>query len=312
MGSRYSAGNDQKATLGLTGPTGGFILVPSVVDQIEKPRAKANFLRGLVTVRNVPSAAVDIPYRVGLPAAAPIAVPGELKDNVNLTYTSYTASLYTIARIYDLSTRFVRTSAGAAQADALSELATAIGLGEKALMLSGSGTAEPYGLLTALTASGAFTSTFTAAATVAGSVVAAIGTCLGALAGRSVTTGLSAIMSTTSWAKMLVQGTDAAGFFLSGISGAQSLPGVALGQLVSPFGIPVYADPTISEDRVIVGDFSSLKLYIGSDFRVETSDSAGERWDRNLLGVRGEEDFAFDARAAVAVGNFQQVVDLVP
>ena len=312
LGSRYMAGNDQKATLGLTDGTGGYILPGPIVEMIEKPRAKANFLRGLVTIRSVPGTAVDIPYRVTLPTAAPIAIPGELKQNLDLTYTSYTATLYTIARIYDLSTRFLRTSAGAAQEDVLSELATSIGLAEKYYMLAGSGTAEPYGLLTALTASGAYNTAHTGAATLAGSVVRALGACLGALAGRSVTSGISAVMSTASWGAMLVQGTDASGFFLSGISGAESLPGVAIGQLVSPFGVPIYADPGIPDDRLIVGDFSALKLYIGQDFRVDTSDSAGERWDRNLLGVRGEEDFAFDARAAVAVGNFQQVTDLTP
>jgi hypothetical protein len=41
------------------------------------------------------------------------------------------------------------------------------------------------------------------------------------------------------------------------------------------------------------------------------SSEAGDRWDKNLTGFRGEEDIAFDARPAVYTGYFQRLIDVV-
>jgi hypothetical protein len=45
---------------------------------------------------------------------------------------------------------------------------------------------------------------------------------------------------------------------------------------------------------------------------VDTSDEAGDRWDKNLVGFRGEEEIGLDARAAVFAGAFQFVADIAP
>jgi hypothetical protein len=60
-----------------------------------------------------------------------------------------------------------------------------------------------------------------------------------------------------------------------------------------------------------VGEFSSAILYIGEDLRVDTSDEAGDRWDKNLTGFRFEEEIAFNADPFVAAGAFQRIIDAV-
>ena len=62
----------------------------------------------------------------------------------------------------------------------------------------------------------------------------------------------------------------------------------------------------------IAGDWSALKLFRGSEFRVETSDQAGERWDRNEIGFRAEEEIGLHAGTAVATGAFQLGVNIIP
>ena len=61
----------------------------------------------------------------------------------------------------------------------------------------------------------------------------------------------------------------------------------APGTLVSPWGIPVYVDPHMAADDLYVADWKAFKVYVGDDFRVDTSEEAGERWDKNLVGFRG-------------------------
>lgn len=319
LGVRYADEDEvraggSKATLGTTDATGGWIMPNALVDTITKAATYDNVYRSLVTVRTgVSAATVDVPFRSSRPARAVIAAWGDAKENVNLAYNGYTATMYTLARIHDASRQMVRKSAGAAEADVLGELATALALGEAYYIREGSGSSQPYGLYTALTNSPAtFTSSHTpSATTLAGSVLKAITTCLGALASRGVTRNLSAVISGTAWGTMIGQGTDTAGFFLNGTNGV-SIPDIAPGVIVTPWGTPVYVDDQATDDRIVVGQFSALKLYVGDQYRVDTSEVAGSRWDNNLVGFRAEEEIAMDARPAVYAGYFQQVTDLLP
>ena len=51
--------------------------------------------------------------------AATVIAWGDTKENVNLVYNGYTATMYTLARIYDISNQFLRHSQGAAEQDVL-------------------------------------------------------------------------------------------------------------------------------------------------------------------------------------------------
>ncbi len=100
-------------------------------------------------------------------------------------------------------------------------------------------------------------------------------------------------MNTTDFWRMLRQGADTAGFWLD--------PGVDVqsGRALSAWGIPIRHTPNIASDTLVVGEFKSVKFYRGQGYRVDVSSEAGDRWDKNLTGFRGEEDIAFDARPAV-------------
>lgn len=303
-----------KATLGLTDATGGWVIPNAIVENIVKPAPTIGGLVDLVSHR--PGfggvASIDIPWRSSQPTAAAVIAWGDLKTNLDLTYNGYTATLYTLAQIYDLSKQLVRKSAGAAERDVMGELQEGFRRGESAYLWTGTGTSQPLGLVTAFTGAPAtFTSTFSAAATLAGSVITAIGTALGALAARGRVRGLTAIVSPTSYVNLLTQGADAAGFYISGTQGASTIPGFQAGTPVV-FGVPVVADPLCPTDDLYVGDFSEIVVYQGDGFRIESSDQAGTRWDYNLIGFRGEGEIGFDCRPAVYSGAIQAVADIIP
>jgi HK97 family phage major capsid protein len=312
MGSGYmEKPAESKATLGLTDATGGFIIPNNLVAELEKQSTAPNLIRSLVTVINgITGTGVDQPYRALATTKALVIEPGSLKTNSNLAYANYTATLYTLARIYDLSTRFVRTSAGAAERDVLVEFARSFALGESYYIYSGAGTTEPHGILTALADSTpTYDATFTGAATLVGSVAAGVATAAAALAARNVTPS-ACVMNAADYWQMFRQGADAAGFYAGGAAtGAFSLDP---GNQVRVWGIPVYADNSIASDTLLIGDFKRAKLYVGMGYRVDTNDQAGTRWDYNLIGFRGEEDIAFDARTAVATGAFERITNLIP
>ncbi len=308
-----------KATLGTSDAAGGWIIPNAIVDTLIKPATAKNIYRQICTVREgVTAFAVDIPFRSSQPARAVIAPFGSTKENVDVAYNGYTATMYTLARIHDLSNQFLRQSQGAAEADVLEELANAFALGEAYYIRQGTGTAMPYGLFTALTnAPAAFTSAFTASATtLAGSIASSIAVAAGALAGRSVTPTAAVLAGSQYWT-MISQGTDTAGFFFAPAGGPNAINGVAPGTVMSPFGIPVYADNSIDQfaveadiDALVVGDFKNLKLYFGENYRVDSSSVAGTRWDANVTGFRGEEEMGLDARPSVFSGHFQMVADV--
>ena len=313
-----------KSTLGLTDATGGWIIPNAIVDEFIVPAATSNIYRGLMTVvPGVTAATIDIPFRIAARTAATVVAWGDTKENVNLAYNGYTATMYTLARIYDISNQFLRHSQGAAEQDVLSELAAAFAAGESDYIREGTGSSQPFGYTSALTnGPAAFRSSFSpSATTLAGSVAKSIATAAGDLAGRGVTTGgqgLSAVLSASQYWNMLSQGTDTAGFFFNPASGPEAINAPA-GTLISPFGIPVYPDARSDQlgtaaviDNLVVGNWKKFKLYFGESYRVDTSDQGSTRWDLNLTGFRGEEEMGFDARPAVYAGYFQMITDIAP
>jgi hypothetical protein len=82
-------------------------------------------------------------------------------------------------------------------------------------------------------------------------------------------------------------------------------------------GVPILYDANFDTNtgttkRAIVGDWPTLKLYRGAEFRIDTSDQAGTRWDQNLVGFRGEQEIGINASTAVSVGAFQLITGLIP
>ena len=48
------------------------------------------------------------------------------------------------------------------------------------------------------------------------------------------------------------------------------------------------------------------------EFRVDSSDQAGTRWDTNLVGYRGEEEIGFHAGTGVEVGAAYLLTSVIP
>lgn len=317
-----------KATLGTTGATGGYVLPNNVVDTLVKPSTQQAVYQNLVTLRpGVNVRGVDQPYRTGAPARMTFSDWGVTKENVNEAYGSYTATLGTMARIYDIGKQYARFSAGSAEQDVIDELGKAAILGENFAILAGPGTgsATPgvndptLGIYTALATGfgGLYTTTGVPVAnTIAGSAAAQLISAVGSLASRSRQPGdLSIVTDAATYFALFAQGNDAAGFYMSELLGAGFTIGPDLA--LRWRGIPVLYDAnfntnTSTTKRAIVGDWKTLKLFRGMEFRIDTSDVAGTRWDQNLIGFRGEQEIAVNAFTAAAVGAFQLVTGVIP
>jgi hypothetical protein len=63
-------------------------------------------------------------------------------------------------------------------------------------------------------------------------------------------------------------------------------------------------------DSAVVGEYGNTQFFRGQGYRVDTSSEAGDRWDKNLTGFRGEEEIAFDARPAVYALKFKRLVNI--
>lgn len=330
------SGNVEKATLGTTGATGGYVLPNNLVDTLIKPATQRAVLQNLVTVRNgVNVRGVDMPFRLGAPSRMTFQDWGTTKTNLNESYGSYTAYLGTLGAIYDISKQYARFSAGSAEQDIIDELSKAAILAENYYMIAGasitasSGSGDPtYGIYTALNASSSFSTYKEAATTTAssstwlGSMANVLTQAQGYLAGRNRVAEAHIVDAATYWVSV-GQGSDTAGPWAApmgdggptnngGIPGFGRTPSGGLNY----WGVPVYYDSNLTtyatSKIVISGEFSVCKLFRGMEFRIDTSDQAGTRWDQNLIGFRGEEEIGFHAGPAVNVGALQLMTAAVP
>lgn len=324
LGLAYMDAPEGKATLGTTGATGGYVLPNNLVATLVKPATQSAVYTGsnpLVTViPGVMVRGIDQPYRTGAPSRMTAQDWGATKENVNEAYGSYTATLGTFARIYDIGKQYARFSAGAAEQDVLDELAKAAALAENFAVIAGPGTGSATpgvndptkGLYTSLLGNVFTTAHSASASTVAGSAAAGLASAFGTLGSRSRNADAVVVDITTYWT-LFSQGSDSAGFWMSELLGAGFTTD---GATLRWRGVPIYHDANLGDNATtkiaITGEWKALKFYRGMEFRVDSTDIAGDRWDKNLIGFRGEEEFAVNADTAVAVGAFQMVTGLIP
>ena len=318
---------DGKATLGTTDATGGYVLPNNLVDTLVKPAVQSAVYQELVTVINgVAVRGVDQPYRLGAPSRMTFQDWGATKENVNETYGSYTATLGTIARIMDLSKQYARLSAGSAEQDVLDELTKAAILAENYYIIAGAGTGSvgvgdpTLGVYTSLNATPAFLgykgakTGAASSSTVAGSFAQACVELMQILAGRNRTPS-AIVVDHTTFFTAIGQGSDTAGFWVSPTGGPTGFTRTVSGGL-SFWGTPIYYDTNLGSNAAtkiaIAADWKAFKLYRGMEFRIDSSDVAGDRWDKNLIGFRGEEEIGFNAETPVHVGAAQLMTDVIP
>lgn len=312
MGSAFASPDAaSKATVGDTTAAGGFLVPNNVVMDINRQAAPQRAVVDLFTVIDgVRGAGVSIPWESALDSRAVIAAAGATKENSNFITNNYSATLYTLARIFDVGNQLLRQSEGAAEKLVRSKLSRAFAVGEDYYALQGTGTAQPYGLLTALGTTGTYVTSFTASATtLAGSSAAAIAKATGALANRGAIPDGVVVNASDFWI-MAAQGTDSAGFFFNPAVGPGGIDPTR-GEL-RVFGLPVRATPNMPTDSMVVGEYKAAMFFRGQGYRVDVSTEAGTRWDTNLTGFRGEEEIAFDARPTVYTGHFQRITDFTP
>jgi HK97 family phage major capsid protein len=311
MGSRYVEA-DSKATLGDTSAAGGNIVPPNMLAAIVEIATATNPYRKLLNIINAGFVSgVDIPSEDLAPTRATVQAFGATKTNYNFTASKYTATMYTLAQIFDVSNQLLRHSQGAAEKLVIDRLARGFALGESYYVLSGSGSSEPKGLLTCLAAASAtFTTnksaaTTTPATSIAGTIVSGIK----ALALRSVQPTAIVLDPASYWTAF----TDASTSFpvLGGLVGWEMNP-VTVDNNGQPmlYGLPLIWDVNMPANTGIVADWKSATLFLGQTYRVDVSDVAGTRWDTNETGFRGECELAFTGDPAVNTGHFQRLTGL--
>lgn len=318
MGSYWGdVPTESKATLGTTDGAGGYLVPNPVVSAINLQATPGRAVVDLFTVINdVRGSAVDIPFEDSNStfSRAVIAAAGNTKENSNFLVNNYTATLYTLARIYDVGNQLLRQSAGAAEQLVRSELARAFALGEDYYAIQGSGTSEPMGLLTALGTSGTYFTTFSSpsASTVAGNWASALAALAGAVANRGAVPD-AAVMNSGDYWTVIVSGDDDAGFYVDPAGGSFGFNASAVGTTgAGPWGLRLRHTPNMPSDSAVVGEFRRALFFRGQGYRVDVSSEAGDRWDKNLTGFRGEEEIAFDARPFVYTGLFQRTNNIKP
>lgn len=206
----------------------------------------------------------------------------------------------------------------------MDELSKAAILGENYYIIAGAGTGtigsgDPTtGVYTGLAATGgtAFRNAFSgaSASTVAGSFASALTTMGGLLAVRS-RRNKAVVVDAVTYFAIQSQGSDSAGFWMSDLLGAGFTISNVNGAL-SWRGTPIYFDANLTTNATskiaIGGEWDVAKLYRGLEFRIDSSDVAGTRWDYNLIGFRGEEEIGFNARTAISVGALQLSTAVIP
>ena len=308
--------DDGKATLGgtgvigTTGPLGMYIAPNYFVDALVTIATPLNPFRGLMTyVDGVGTPGVSIPVEAATPLRATVSAWGSTKENIDVTLARYDAVFYTLARIHDVSNQLLRYSRGAAEKMMISRLGRAFGLGEAYYILSGAGTTEPTGLITALAASGAFdTADIAGFATPGAAVYGAIAKAVGALEQRARRVDGIIMNPNDFWTYLALEGSAVRPYLNSYMAG-QPLPAVNNPQSAL-FEASITRNANLAAGTAIVGEFKSAEVYTGLGYRIDTSDQAGTRWDNNLTGFRAEEEFAFNATPYVVAGMFQRITSV--
>jgi hypothetical protein len=83
--------------------------------------------------------------------------------------------------------------------------------------------------------------------------------------------------------------------------------------ITSAWGVPLRADPNWPTAKAGTGlliDRSDVQIFTGQEYRIDVSSEAGSRFDQNITGFRGEEEFGFNAEPYVRTGKVQQIIGI--
>jgi HK97 family phage major capsid protein len=254
---------------------------------------------------------VNVPYEATAVTAALVqGAYGSNKDIRDFSFATATATLYTIAQIADIGNQLLRQSNGGAERAARRRLAQSIGMTEATWITNGSGSSQPLGFFPAFLAYGdvaAFKTTLSSEPR-----LATIARGIAAMETRGVMRDNLVIVAdpTTYW-EIASEGlgtTYAGGWAVDPAGGAAANP-----PITSAWGVPLRSDPNWPSAYVgtaLIIDRAECDIFTGTEFRIDVSSEAGNRFDQNVTGFRAEEEFAFNAEPAVRTGRVQKVIGL--
>jgi HK97 family phage major capsid protein len=300
-----------KSVLGTSDATGLAITPNNFVAQLVDQLSLENPYRAVFDVVNVGAGSVDIPYvTTAVTAALLQGAYGSNKDIRDFSFGQATATLYQIAQIADIGNQLLRQSNGAAERVARRRLAASIGMLEAQYITNGSGSSQPLGFFPALSAFGdvaAFKTTLSSEPR-----LATMARGIAAMESRGVSrNNLILAMSPTDYWETATEGLGtsyAGGWAVEPAAGAAGSP-----PITSAWGVRLLSDPNWPAAKVGTGlliDTSEVQIYTGQDFRIDVSSEAGNRFDQNVTGFRGEEEFGFNAEPYVRTGRVQQIIGI--
>jgi hypothetical protein len=135
---------------------------------------------------------------------------------------------------------------------------------------------------------------------------AAIGNGLAKLEARGERAS-AVVMNPTDYWEMAVETLGSSG---SGGWAFDAATGPTSSPILSIWGIPLYRDVNLPTGTALAGAWNDCDIFIGSEFRIDVSTEAGTRFDQNVTGFRGEEEFGFNAEPYVRTGKFVKVLGL--
>jgi HK97 family phage major capsid protein len=177
-------------------------------------------------------------------------------------------------------------------------------LAEGNFIINGTGTNQPLGILQAILAFGDIAAhkytlnAETRAAAIAGG--------LAKLEARGERAS-GVVMNPTDYWEMATEtlGTSGAGgWAFDAATGPNASP------VQTVWGVPVYRDVSLPTGTALAGAWGDCDIYVGSEFRIDVSNEAGNRFDQNVTGFRGEEEFGFNAEPYVRTGKFVKILGL--
>ena len=300
-----------KAVLGTSDATGAAITPNNFVADLVDQLSLENPYRTVFDVVNVNAGSVDIPYvTTAVTAALLQGAYGSNKDIRDFSFGQATATLYTIAQIADIGNQLLRQSNGAAERVARRRLAASIGMTEATYITNGSGSSQPLGFFPALAAYGdvaAFKTTLSSEPR-----LATMARGIAAMESRGVSrSNLVFAMSPTDYWEAAAEGL---GTSYAGGWAVEPAAGPASGEPITrAWGVRLLSDPNWPAAKVGTGlliDATEVTIFTGQGFRIDVSSEAGNRFDQNVTGFRGEEEFGFNAEPYVRTGRVQQIIGI--
>jgi HK97 family phage major capsid protein len=320
----------RKALAEGTNATGGFLVPPQYIQELVLLRRLTAPL--LDYVRNIPvtSNLIYVPTQTGVSSVGWVA-ENATKPSTDEVLGQIAANLFMVAGIAKVSNQLLEDSTPAVDAIVRQDLMRGLNIEQDRVVINGSGTGQPTGILNTagITVTAASAQT---AASIIDDTLAAIGRVQQNYFGNPD----AIVMAPRTWTK-LQAAKDTSGRYiaLGTVLGFQqmNLPGlpsptgandagtgIGGGPVWNMFGFPVVIDGNVpinltvaantNRSVIIVGAFREAWFLVRDEIRTDVSNEAGTSWETNQTWFRSETRVGFTAARLPAA--FQTVNDVGP